>query len=185
MVLIDVSFRWSRVCILSTFNLAFEKLLAQIIWLRAHWPNNQIKFIRLDNAAEFSSQSFNDYCLEIRIKVEHTITHVHTQNGLTLSLIKHLQLIERSLLMKTRLSTFICGHAILHAATLIRFRLTNYHKVSPLQLVMDQEPNISHLRILGCVVHVSLAPPNRTKMGTQRRLGIYLGFESPSIICYL
>ena len=30
-----------------------------------------------------------------------------------------------------------------------------------------------------------VAPPNRTKMGSQRRLGIYVGIESPSIIRYL
>ena len=30
-----------------------------------------------------------------------------------------------------------------------------------------------------------VAPPNRTKMSSQRRLGIYVGFESPSIIRYL
>ena len=32
-------------------------------------------------------------------------------------------------------------------------------------------------------MHVT--PPNRTKMGPQRRLGIYVGFESPSIMRYL
>ena len=30
-----------------------------------------------------------------------------------------------------------------------------------------------------------IAPPQRTKMGPQRRLGIYVGFDSPSIIRYL
>ena len=30
-----------------------------------------------------------------------------------------------------------------------------------------------------------VAPPNRTKMGPQRRLDIYVGFDSPSIIRYL
>ena len=30
-----------------------------------------------------------------------------------------------------------------------------------------------------------VAPPQRTKMGPQRRLGIYVGFDSPSIIRYL
>ena len=34
-VLIDTSSRWSHVCLLSTHNLAFTRLLAQIIWLRA------------------------------------------------------------------------------------------------------------------------------------------------------
>ena len=73
----------------------------------------------------------------------------------------------------------------MHVATLIRPRPTSYHKVSSLQLVIGQGPNISHLRIFGCDVHVSVAPPNRTKMGLQRRLGIYVEFESPSIIHYL
>ena len=78
MVLIDVSSRSSHVCILSSRNLAFAKLLAQIIRLRTRFPDNQIKSIRLDNAAEFSSQSFTDYCLAIGIRVENSVTHVHT-----------------------------------------------------------------------------------------------------------
>ena len=73
---------------MSSRDLAFVKLLSQIIRLSAHYPDNQIKFIRPDNAAEFSSQSFNDYCLAIGIRIEHSVAHVHTQNGLTESLIK-------------------------------------------------------------------------------------------------
>jgi hypothetical protein len=34
-------------------------------------------------------------------------------------------------------------------------------------------------------VYVPISPPQRTKMGPQRRLGIYIGFHSPSIIKYL
>ena len=172
-------------CLLPSRNLAFAKLLAQIIRLREHFPDNKFKSIHFDNAAEFSSQSFSDYCLAIGIRVEHSVAHDHTQNGLAESLIKCLQLIARPLLMKTKLPTSAWGHAILHAATLIRLRPTGYHKVSPLQLVMGQEPNISHLRIFGSVVHVPVSPPNRTKMDSQRRLGIYVGFESPSTIRYL
>ena len=35
------------------------------------------------------------------------------------------------------------------------------------------------------MVTVPIAPSQRTKMGPQRKLGIYVGFESPSIIKYL
>ena len=45
--------------------------------------------------------------------------------------------------------------------------------------------NISHLTIFGCVVYVSIAPPQRTKMSSQKRLGIYVGFDFPSTIKYL
>ena len=50
MVLVDASTRWSHVCLLSTRNAAFSKLLAQVIKLKAHYRDYPIKSIRLDNA---------------------------------------------------------------------------------------------------------------------------------------
>ncbi|GJT32677.1 RNA-directed DNA polymerase, eukaryota [Tanacetum coccineum] len=74
----------------------------------------QVKRVRLDNAGEFTSHAFNDYCMSVGIVVEHPIAHVHTQN-----------------------------------------------------------------------VYVPIAPPQRTKMCPQRRLGIYVGYETSSIIRYI
>ena len=78
MILIDASTRWSHVCMLSSRNQAFARLLAQIIRLQAHFPDYPIKSIRLDNAGEFTSQAFNDYCMSIGITVEHHVAYVHT-----------------------------------------------------------------------------------------------------------
>ena len=132
MVLIDASSRWSHVCLLSTRNLAFAKLLAQIIKLRAQFPDYAIKYIRLDNASEFISQIFNDYGMSIGITVEHPVAHTHTQNGLAESLIKRFQFIARPLVMRTKLPISVWRHAVLHASALIHFRTTTYHKYSPL-----------------------------------------------------
>ena len=90
MVLIDASARWSHVCLLPTRTIAFAKLLAQIIKLKAHFVDYSIKSIRLDNAGEFTCKTFDDYCMSMRIEVEHPVPHVHTQNGLAESLIKRL-----------------------------------------------------------------------------------------------
>ena len=105
MVLIDASTIWSHVCLLSKRNVAFARLLAQMIKLRVQVPDYPIKTIRLDNVDEFTSQTLNDYCMSIGINIKHPIAHVHTQNGLAESLIKRLQLIARPLLMKTKLPT--------------------------------------------------------------------------------
>nr|GEZ06644.1 retrovirus-related Pol polyprotein from transposon TNT 1-94 [Tanacetum cinerariifolium] len=150
MVLIDASSKWSHVSPLSTRNVAFAKFLAQIIKLRAHFPDYTLKRVRLDNAGEFTSQAFNDYCMSVGIVVEHPVAHVHTQNGLAQSLIKRLQLIARLLIMKTKLPVFVWGHAILHAASLIRMRPSANYVYSPMQLAFGQEPSIPHLRILAC-----------------------------------
>ena len=67
MVLIDASTRWSHMCLLSTRNHAFAKIIVQVIRLRAHNLGHQIQSIRMDNAAEFSSKAFNDYCMALGI----------------------------------------------------------------------------------------------------------------------
>jgi hypothetical protein len=43
MVLIDTSTRWSHVCLLSTWNHAFAKIMEQVIRLKASFPKNQIQ----------------------------------------------------------------------------------------------------------------------------------------------
>ena len=159
---------------MSTRNVAFARLFAQIIRLRAQFPDYNIKKIRLDNAGEFTSQSFKDYCMSIGIEVEHSVAHTHTQNGLAESFIKRLQLIARPLLMRTNLPTTAWGHAILHAASLVRLRPTSYHKYSPLQLVNGQEPDISHLKILWVCCLCSNIPSPTNKNGTPKKIrGIY------------
>ena len=115
-------------------------------------------------------------------EVEHPVAHVHTQNGLAKSLIKRLKLIARPLLMKANLPMTTWGYAILHAAVSIHISPTSYHKYSHLQLVFGQQSNISHLRIFGCLVYVPISTPKRTMMGPQRRLRIYVRYDSPSII---
>ena len=164
MVLVDASTRWSHVCLLSTRNLAYAHLLAQIIKIRTYFPDHPIKTIRLDNANEFSSTSFHDYCMSLDIEVQYPVANTHTQNGLAESFIKHLQWIARPLLLRTKLPLSAWGHALLHAGS---------------------QPNISHLHVFGCAVYVPIPPKQRSKMGPQRRLGIYVGFLSTSIIHYL
>ena len=142
MVLVDASTRWSYMCLLSTCNHAFAKIIAQLINLKAHYHEHQIQSIRMDNAAEFSSRAFNDYCMALGIQVQQSVPYVHTQNGLAESLIKRIKLIARPLLMNCKLPTSCWGHVVLHAADLIQLRPTAYHDTSPLQLVRGNPSSI-------------------------------------------
>ena len=58
--------------------------------------------------------------MSIGIDVQYSIAHVHTHNGLAESFIKRLQLIVIPLLFNTKLPLSAWGHAISHAANLIR-----------------------------------------------------------------
>jgi hypothetical protein len=159
--------------------------MSQIIRLKANHPEHRIKSIRLDNAAEFSSHAFNDYCMALGIEVQHSIPYVHTQNGLVESLIKRIKLIARPLLINCSLPSSCRGHAVLHAADLIQLLPTAYHDYSPIQLVRGDPPRISHLHKFGCAVYIPISPPQQPAMGPHRKIGIYVGYQSPSIIKYL
>ena len=134
-VLIDASIRWSHICLLSTRNQGFAKLLVQ---LRVHLPDYPIKKICCDNTGEITSHVFHEYCISIRIEVEHPVAHVHTQKRLVESLQKHLKLVARPLLMRANIPMATWGYAILHVALLIRIKPTSYHKYSIMQLVFGQ-----------------------------------------------
>ena len=66
LVLVDALGRHAEVSLLSTRNMAFPKLLAMILKIRARYPNANIKTLRMDNAGEFRSQTFEDYCIASR-----------------------------------------------------------------------------------------------------------------------
>jgi hypothetical protein len=139
----------------------------------------------MDNAAEFSSHAFNDYCMATGIQVQYSVSYVHTQNGLAESLMKRIKLIARQMLMNCKLPTSCWGHAVLRTADLIQLRPTAYNENSPLEMVRGNPPNITHLRKFGCAIYIPMSPPQRTSMGPHRKLGIYVGFKSPSIIKYI
>ena len=140
----------------------------------AHHSDYPIKSIRLDNAGEFTSKSFDDYCISLGIDVEHTVSYVHTQDGLA----------NRILVMRTKLLVFAWGYAILHAAMLVRLRPIATQPHSALQLVTGYEPDVSHLRAFEYAVHVPIVPSQRTKLGPQQRMGVYVDYES-HILCAL
>jgi hypothetical protein len=119
--------------------------------------------------------AFNDYCLALGIDIQHSVPHVHTQNGLVESLIKRVKLIAKPLLQDSRLPTSCWGHAVLHTVALIQYRPSAHRFASPHQLAHGQEPEISHLRKFDYAVYVLISPPQRTTMGFHRKLGIYVG----------
>ena len=90
--------------------------MRKVIELHAHYQESQIRHIRMENVAEFSARAFNEYCMALRIEVQHSIPYIHTHNGLTESLNKRTKLIARPLLMKCSLPTSRWSHTVLHAA---------------------------------------------------------------------
>lgn len=106
LVLINVSNKQSHILLLSIRNMVFANLISMLIHFRTHFLDYLIKTLHIDNAKEFTSKSFEDYCIATGIKLTYCIPYEHVQNGLAESFIKCIQLITRPLLL----------HANLHAS---------------------------------------------------------------------
>ena len=77
-------------------------------------------------------QSFNDCRMSVGIEVEYPVPHIHAQNCLGKVFIKRLQVIARTLVMRTKLSITTWGSEILHIVMLVRLRPTTTQSFLPL-----------------------------------------------------
>ena len=185
LVLVDAAGVHFEVSLLSTRNLAFSKIMASLIRFRTHFPENPVKTLRMDNAKEFRSQKFEDYCVATGISLSYAVPYEHAQNGLAEAFIKKIQIISRPLLLHANLPSSFWSHAVLHAATLLRYRPTMLNEHSPLEILTGRPPDVSHIKVFGCQVWVPVPEPNRKTIGSHRLEGIYVGFDSPSIVRYV
>ena len=127
----------------------------------------------------FKHSMTTTYQLELML---HTLLHIHTLKMVWLNHIsKDFKWLFVLCLWKQNY-LFLLGDM---PTSLVRIIPIAYHKHFLIQLVCGQQPNVSHFWIFGCAIYVPIAPPQHTKMGSQHRLGIYVGFDSPSIIRYL
>ena len=131
MPMICASSKWSNLSLLVTRNMVFPRILSQVLRLKAQFPEHPIRVIRVDNAGEFTSPPFDDFCTSMGIEVQYPVPHVHSQNGLAEAVIIRLQLIARPLLMHSQLPTSAWGHAVLHANALIQYRPSTFNDLSP------------------------------------------------------
>jgi hypothetical protein len=185
MIIICRGTRKSFLYLLSSKDQALPQIVKFIIKVRVQYPERQIKKIRFDNAMEFTSEAMETFLASQGIEQETCVPYVHAQNGSAEAQIKRVQQVARTLLMGSNLPASAWGPAVLHANELLQYRPVAHMTESPYQLLNGEKPSIKHLRKFGCGVYTPIPSPKKTKLGMQRSLGIYVGYESPSIIKYL
>ena len=103
---------------------------------------------------------------------------MYAHNGLEKLLIEHLWLMSKPLLMRTKLPISTRDYVDLYV---VRIKPISY-KYSPLQLIFDQELNISHLWIFVCAYMFQLLYHNAQRwVNPQIKLRIYINYKPPCI----
>ena len=82
-----------------------------------------------------------------------------------------------TLLISASLPERFWGEAALTAVyTINRIPSPTTHNKSPFELLYDQTPDYSSLRVFGCACFISLSPRERTKLQPRTRLCCFLGY---------
>ena len=134
-VLADASGNHLEVSLLPTRNMVFPRALAILLRYKNHFPNSPVKHLRLDNAKEFRSHAFEDFCTASVIDFSDSVAYEHSQNGLAEAYVKKIQLVARPLLLHANLPSSFWGHAVLHAAALLKMRPTLLNVQTPIELL--------------------------------------------------
>lgn len=98
------SHRCFRVALLISRNLVFPIIRAILLWYKKYFSDYYlVKFFRMDNALEFKSHAFEDYCTILGITLTYSAPYERSQNGLVEAFIKKLRLVFRPLSIHAKL----------------------------------------------------------------------------------
>ena len=136
-----------------------------------------VKVIRSDNGGECSSKKFAEYCAEKGISHQFTNPYSPQQNGVSERLNRTIIEATRSMIHHAKLPLQFWAEAVNTAVYL--------HNRSPTVALKDKtsfecwfgrKPDISNLRVFGCVCYMHVPDGQRRKLDPKSSKGIFVGY---------
>lgn len=137
-----------------------------------------IKTLRTDRGGEFTSAEFNSFCEENGIQRHLTAPYSPQQNGVVERRNRTILEMTRSILKHMSVPNYMWGEAVRHVTYLINRAATRtliYR--TPYEMFKGSKPNVSHLKVFGCVGYARTEAAMRKKLDDRSRALVYLGTE--------
>lgn len=142
--------------------------------------NHGIKILRTDNGGEYISKAFNDYCAEHGIQQDPTSTYSPEQNGISERLNRTIVEAARTMLDSARLPSATYWPEAVDTANYIHNRTPNkaLNGLTPYEVWYGYKPNLSHLRIFGCIAYAHINRGRQSKVAPNAQRCLMLGYVS-------
>lgn len=152
----------------------FKKLVEQE-------TGEHIQTLRRDRGGEFVSKEFNLFCDECGIKRHLTAPYTPQQNGVVERRNRTLMEMSRSIMKHMSVPNRLWGEAIRHSTYLLNRIATRALKdQTPYELYRERKPNVSHLRVFGCIGYAKVDSKLLKKLDDRSRMLVHLGTEPGS-----
>lgn len=141
----------------------------------------ELRALRTDRGGEFVSHEFQSYCDKYGINRHLTAPYSPQQNGVVERWNRTLLEMTRSILKHMSIPNHLWGEAIRHATYLInRVATRSLDGLSPYEALRSRKPNLSHLKVFGCVCYARTEKAGRKQLDDRSRVLVHLGTEPGS-----
>ncbi|KAK1413456.1 hypothetical protein QVD17_35229 [Tagetes erecta] len=138
----------------------------------------KIKCLRSDNGGEYLARAFDTYLKENKIRRQLTCANTPQQNGVSERKNRHLGETCRSIMHSKNIPGRFWAEAMKTGAYVInRLPPQKQGYVSPYEKLFNRRPNVTHLRVFGCVCYVFVPNQLRNKMEKKAIRCIFAGYD--------
>ena len=137
----------------------------------------KIKVLRSDNGGEYVDKEFVDFCASEGIRREFTVPYTPQQNGV----VERKNGVVRAMIHDQGLPLFLWVDA---CNMTMYLQNKSPHKslgnLTPEEAFSRKRPQLTHLRIFGCVTYSQVPKEKRTKLDPTAKKGNFVGYSETS-----
>ena len=136
-----------------------------------------VKVLRSDNGGEYTSNNFAKFCAEKGISHEFTVPYCPQQNGVAERMNRTIMEGARSMLYQAKLPLEFWAEACSTAVYLHnRSPTTAVKDETPFERLFGRRPDISQLKVFGCVSYMHVPDNQRRKLDAKAHKAIFVGY---------
>ncbi|GKB44997.1 retrovirus-related pol polyprotein from transposon TNT 1-94, partial [Tanacetum coccineum] len=139
--------------------------------------NKTVRYIRTDNGTEFVNQVMSKYYEGVGIFHQKSVPRTPQQNGVVERRNRTLVEAARTMLIFSKAPMFLWAEAVATACyTQNRSLIHTRHNKTPYELVHDNKPDLSFLRVFGALCYPTNDSEDLGKLQAKADIGIFVGY---------
>jgi len=138
-----------------------------------------IKCLRSDGGGEYFSNEFSEYLKEHGIQRKYSCSYSPQQNGIAERKNKHIVEITRAMLNEKNLPNYFWAKAVATTVYIMNRTPTSaVHGMTLEEKFTCEKPDVSHLRVFGCIAYVHVPEEKRSKLDPKAEKCIFIEYSS-------
>ena len=172
---IDDYSKYTQVYFLKSKDQVLEKFKEFVSYVNT--LGKKVKVLRSDNGGEYCSKAFKDYLKEHGILHQTTVPYNPEQNGTAERMNRTLLEAARSMMYHAGMPKEFWAEAVNTAAyTRNRSPTNSLNNATPFECLFNRKPDVSNLKVFGCVAYVHIPNHQRKKLEEKSRKCMFVGY---------